>query len=100
MILTNEHIKQVVTTFFKDKPVNKVWLFGSYARGDADETSDVDVMVEMDINNRVGMEYYSWSDYLAESMKKKVDIISHKWINKRIKPYIENDKFLIYEKQV
>lgn len=98
MILTNEHIKQVVTNFFKDKPVNKVWLFGSYARGDADETSDVDVMVEMDANNRVGMEYFSWSDYLAETMKKKVDIVSYKWINKRIKPYIENDKKLIYER--
>jgi uncharacterized protein len=42
MILTNENIKQVVQDYFQDKPVSKVYLFGSYERGDANEDSDVD----------------------------------------------------------
>ncbi|HEY2726602.1 MAG TPA: nucleotidyltransferase domain-containing protein [Parafilimonas sp.] len=37
MILSKEQIQNTITEFFADKPVNKVWLFGSYARGDADE---------------------------------------------------------------
>jgi predicted nucleotidyltransferase len=48
LVLTTEHIKQVITSFFSKKPVKKVWLFGSYARGDADENSDVDVLVAID----------------------------------------------------
>lgn len=30
-MLTTEQIKNVVTSYFKDKPVKKVYLFGSYA---------------------------------------------------------------------
>jgi len=48
MILKKENIKQVVQEYFKDKPVNKVFLFGSYARGDAKEDSDVDLIIEID----------------------------------------------------
>ena len=48
MILMQENIKKIVQDYFKDKPVNKVYLFGSYARGDAGEDSDVDLIVEID----------------------------------------------------
>ncbi|MEJ7672458.1 MAG: nucleotidyltransferase domain-containing protein [Chitinophagaceae bacterium] len=48
MILTQENIKQIVQAYFKDKPVKEVYLFGSYARGDAKEDSDVDLIVEID----------------------------------------------------
>lgn len=36
MILTQENIKQVVQKYFKEKPVSKVYLFSSYAKGNAD----------------------------------------------------------------
>lgn len=45
-MLTIGQIKRTVTDYFKDKPVKRVYLFGSYARGDADENSDVDLLVE------------------------------------------------------
>lgn len=98
MILTNEHIKQVVTNFFKDKPVNKVWLFGSYARGDADETSDVDVMVDLDKNVMLGLEYFGWYSDLEKKFHKKVDLVKVGNIKARILPYVEKDLKLIYEK--
>ena len=62
MILTREQIQNTITAFFADKPVNKVWLFGSYARGDADEKSDVDVLVDFIKDAKVGLEYYGWHD--------------------------------------
>lgn len=37
---------QILQGYFKDKPVLKVYLFGSYARGEADEDSDVDLLKE------------------------------------------------------
>jgi uncharacterized protein len=98
VILTTEHIKQVITGFFEKKPVKKVWLFGSYARGDADESSDIDVLVEIDYNSLVGLEYFSWREDLAQRLRKKVDIISAGWENKHIKPFIDKDKFIIYER--
>lgn len=98
MILTKEQIQSTIINFFADKPVNKVWLFGSYARGEADEKSDVDVLIDIDENAKVGIEYFGWYDELAEIFNKKVDIVSHGWESKYIKPYIDKDKVVIYEK--
>ena len=98
MILTTEHIKQVISEFFSKKPIKKVWLFGSYARGDADDNSDVDVLVEIDYNALIGLDYFGWNDELADKLHKKIDIVSAGWENKHIKPFIDKDKFVIYER--
>lgn len=47
-MLTIQQIKDTVTDYFKDKPVKSVYLFGSYARGEASEDSDVDLLIEYD----------------------------------------------------
>lgn len=98
MILTTEHIKNVLTSFFATKPVKKVWLFGSYARGEASEDSDVDVLVEIDYIMGIAGDYVFWREELSKKMDKKVDIVSAGWENKYIKPFIDKDKFIIYER--
>ncbi len=95
----NNQMKLTIKEFFKDKPVNKVWLFGSYARGEEDETSDVDVLVDVDYDNlKSGLDYYMWHSDLAEKVKKKVDVVSFGGVNKRLLPYIMKDLILIYER--
>ena len=37
-----------IAEYFKTQPVVKAWLFGSYARGEQTEDSDVDLMVKLD----------------------------------------------------
>ena len=98
MILTKDHIQKIVADYFKNKPVKKVWLFGSYARGEADSNSDVDVVVDVDYNLEIGIEYFSWYQDLEEAFDKKVDVVSKKYINKRLRPFIEKDMVLMYEK--
>ena len=71
MILQKDDIKKIVTEYFREKPVHRVWLFGSYARGDADETSDVDVLVDMDYSVPTGWDYFCWYQELQEKLKKK-----------------------------
>jgi len=45
-MLSIEEIKSYITPVVEKYPVEKVILFGSYARGDAKETSDVDLIVD------------------------------------------------------
>ncbi len=98
MILSKEEIKRHVEDFFRDKPVNKVWLFGSYARGDYDEQSDVDILISFEKSSIVGWKYYGWSEEMQEIMHKKVQVVSDGGVSKYIKPFIDADKVLLYEK--
>ena len=45
-MLSIEEIKSYIIPVVEKYPIEKVILFGSYARGDAKETSDVDLIVE------------------------------------------------------
>ena len=45
-MLSIEEIKTYIIPVIKKYPVKRVILFGSYARGDATETSDVDIIVD------------------------------------------------------
>jgi uncharacterized protein len=99
MILSKEQIKHVVKDYFSGKPVKKVWLFGSYARGEADENSDVDVLVDIDYDKlESGLDYFGWHQELGEKMQKNVDVASLKWVRKTFWPFIKADMDLIYEK--
>ena len=46
MIYTLEEIRSRVTPIAKQYELKAVYLFGSYARGDADENSDIDLLVD------------------------------------------------------
>jgi len=98
MILNKEHIKRTIETFFSQKPVKKVWLFGSYARGDADENSDVDVLIDFEENSKIGIRYLVWHEEMEQLLNKKVQIVSNASLSKFIRPFVEEDKVLIYEK--
>jgi len=45
-LLSIDEIKSYITPVVEKYPVEKVILFGSYARGEASDTSDVDLIVE------------------------------------------------------
>jgi uncharacterized protein len=76
-MLTAEQIKQTVSEYFRDKPVKKVYLFGSYARGEATEESDVDLLLE--IVEDAAVTYFTLGGYLADMrdrFQRKVDIVT------------------------
>ena len=77
MILMQENIKKIVQDYFKDKPVNRVYLFGSYARGDAGEDSDVDLIVEIDDTlKRLSLfDFIKLQLGIEQSLNKKVDLV-------------------------
>jgi uncharacterized protein len=94
-----EQITQVIQNYFSKKPVKKVWLFGSFARNDFDDKSDVDILVEIDFANlKSGWEFASWHEEVEKMIQRKVDVVSTGGLNKRIQPYVDKDKLLIYAK--
>lgn len=71
-ILPLDLIKQTLSDVLGSKPVDFAYLFGSYAKGDADAKSDVDIMVSGAIT---GLEFFSLGGELERALHKNVDII-------------------------
>ena len=87
----------MLVDFFKDQPVRKVSLFGSYARGDYRKESDVDFLVELERSTDL-FRFIKIKLQLEALLQKTVDLISARGLSIRIKPTIDSEKFLIYEK--
>ena len=97
MELSNQHIK-TIKHFFSALPVKKAYLFGSYSRNEADENSDVDILVELDHSTLIGMQFFTYEDELQNLLKKKVDVVSYEGLSKYVKPFVDKEKVLIYER--
>jgi hypothetical protein len=96
MTLSTTEINQI-KSFFADKPVKKVYLFGSYARGEADENSDVDLLIDWDYNRHIGINYVFWREDIEKILHKDVDFVSFDYVSPFLEKNINNDKKLIYE---
>lgn len=94
----SKHDINLLRKYFSDKPVKRVYLFGSYARNTAVEgSSDVDIVLELDYSKPIGMKFFSYQRELEDILHKKVDVVSSDGLSKYVRPYIEKDKILIYE---
>lgn len=71
-ILTLEFIKTGCAKVFKEYGVEYCYLFGSYAKGNATEKSDVDLLVSVQID---GLGFFGLVETLRETLKKKVDVL-------------------------
>ncbi len=87
-----------IRTYFQGKPVLRAYLFGSYARGEASRKSDVDILVELDWSQKVGLLYVQMQLDLEDLLHRKVDFVSEDGVSPLIRPFIEADKILIYER--
>jgi predicted nucleotidyltransferase len=94
----DRNIKNQINHFFSSKPVLRAYLFGSEARNESKENSDIDIMVELDYSKPIGLEFVKMQLELEDLLNKKVDLLSSRGISKYIQPYINQDKILIYEK--
>ncbi len=94
--MTKEEILKILA---KDKPqlqkqfkVRKMALFGSYARGDQQPGSDIDILVEVDPS--IGLEFVTLAEKLEGILKTSVDLVSSRAVTSQALKFIEQE--LIY----
>jgi uncharacterized protein len=95
------NVNQLAADYFIDKPVNKVFLFGSRARNEANENSDVDLLLEIDYTKKKVdfFDLYDWTEDLQRLLHQKVDLIPIDGLSPFVAPFVEIDKVLIYAKR-
>jgi predicted nucleotidyltransferase len=88
-MLSKKQIKIIINTTNKVKP-SLVAIFGSYARGEENEQSDIDILIDfekkVDFLELIGLE-----QELSELLGIKVDLVTLRSVNTSLKTYIESD---------
>lgn len=97
MQLTTNEIASI-RDYLQDKPVIRVYVFGSYARGEADALSDLDLLVELDYSQPIGLQFIGMKYELEDQLHKSIDLVSANAVSPRIRPFIDQDKQLVYER--
>ena len=95
MILTVPQIKKVVATVCRKYGVKSAYLFGSYAKAKATESSDVDLIVDID-NMKKYRDYYHFCDALEKGLGKDVDVTAESGMRPGFYDMIKNDRVLLY----
>jgi predicted nucleotidyltransferase len=69
--------------------VAKIGIFGSYARNEQSEESDIDILVEF--SRPVGFTFFDLKDYLESLFNKPVDLVTVNALKPPIKEEILNE---------
>ena len=81
--------------------VNRISVFGSYARSEETTESDIDLLVALkpsDMRPVLGLfEFIRLEQELKKKLGHDVDLVTEDGLNQRRKPYIEKDRVVLYE---
>jgi len=97
-LLTVNTIKSIITPLVEDHPIRRVILFGSYARGDETENSDVDLIIDSE-GQLDGFVFFELSGKIIKKMPVKTDIfeISEVKVPSSLFDSIKQEGVIIYE---
>ena len=95
-ILTIDEIKKACKYVLEEYSIKYCILFGSYAKGKANEKSDVDLLVSTDIT---GLRFFGIAERLRNALHKKVDLLDLKQLsnNQNLLDEILKDGIRVYE---
>jgi len=71
--------------------VMKMGLFGSVARNEANDTSDIDILIEFDPSSVTYRKYLDLETYLQSLFPRKIEIVTTDGISPYILPYISRE---------
>ena len=92
---TVSEIKSIVSRLAKQYGAERIYLFGSYARGDMTDTSDIDLRI--DKGSIRGFQLGGLLLDLEDSFGIPVDLVPTSSLDQRFLDTIQKDEVLLYE---
>ena len=87
-----DKLKVLKVALWKSYPISNLALFGSYARSEQMEDSDIDILIEL--NGQIGSRFIDLAEEFEKSLGRRVDLVSKKGVKDRYLKSIESE--LIY----
>ena len=81
-------IKNLIKPILRSHQVKRAAIFGSYAQGTANKTSDLDLVIQFSGKKSL-YDLVDLQEILEDKLRIKVDLLTYKGINPLLKPFIE-----------
>ena len=82
--------KRIIQHILEPFLPNRIGIFGSVARGEATQTSDLDILV--DFNSRISLfDLIDLEEKLSDALHCKVDLVTERSLHPSIKQFIDKD---------
>ncbi|MDR1085412.1 MAG: nucleotidyltransferase domain-containing protein [Deltaproteobacteria bacterium] len=95
-VFTIAAIKDLVTPIAREYGVRRMWIFGSYARGEASEKSDIDFRIDRgDIDNYIRLACFYGA--LEKILSKYIDILTITQLYDKFLENISLEEGIIYD---
>ncbi len=87
-----------IKSYLSSVPIDKAWIFGSFARGEETESSDIDLLVQFSKGVKLGLRYFRIINDLERLAQRKVDLVEVSTLDPFVKPFVNKERVLIYER--
>ena len=96
----NRTIINKISRYFNTQPIERAWLFGSYARSEEDAKSDIDILVNFVPGEKITLfKYVHMVNDLQALTGKRIDLVEVGQLKHFAERSVENEKVLIYERK-
>ena len=95
---TISNLKSVIGQLANQYGAERVYLFGSYARGEETERSDIDLRIDRGAIR--GLQFAGLLGDLEDALGKKVDLIPTSGMDESFRKTIAPEEVLLYERQL
>ena len=96
VLFTINEIEQKIIPVAQTYGINKISLFGSYARGEANNSSDLDILINKGKMKGL-IQYFSFVNELEDIFGCHVDVVTDGTQDKNFLHEIEQEGVLLYE---
>lgn len=90
-------LKQVIAELARSEKITYIGLFGSTARGEENESSDLDLIVNFQTTPSL-FRLLDFEEKLQQQLGKKIDLITHDSISPYLQHTINRDLITLYER--
>jgi len=87
-------IKKKIVKILKEKGIKKAGIFGSYARGEYNKKSDIDILIETPSNFSL-LDFVGLKLELEKMLKRKVDLVDYRVIKERLRERILKEEVIV-----